>query len=70
MEKTDNSPKNGLAEGESETALAKEILDPRDAFLNEKRKDQSPMLNILALLLVLVGIAALVFLYFYYFKGK
>ncbi len=62
--------KSAAVEGGSEAALAREILDPREAYSTEGRKKESPMLNLLALLLVLAGAAVLVLLYFYYFNGK
>ena len=58
------------AEDESESALAKEILEPRDAQFAGGHEGQKPILNLLAGLLIVAGIVVLIFLYYFYFQGK
>ena len=55
---------------ESESVLAAQILDARDKNRSEGRKGQSPMMNLLVAILIVLGVAVLVALYFLYLKPK
>jgi len=54
---------------QSEAELAKEIIDPRVVEIVEKKKEESKFLNTVVFVLILVGIAVLSAIWFYFFGG-